>query len=155
MKKIHLKTKIIAAVLSAVTVFSVTAMTTTTAFAAETKISAGTHITNDRKLSLDRDMNYAVKITSSTLMKVLEGTKYGKVLAPLLGGVLDAFIEKSEERIEKKVTELSDKVDRIFEKLDASEASIKAELMDCGYNSWKFSEWNYTKPGNACILLIK
>ena len=112
-------------------------MTTTTAFAAETKISAGTHITNDRKLSLDRDMNYAVKITSSTLMKVLEGTKYGKVLAPLLGGVLDAFIEKSEERIEKKVTELSDKVDRIFEKLDASEASIKAELSnDLGVQSF-------------------
>jgi len=40
-----------------------------------------------------------------------------------------------------------------IDRTGAGEADV--QLMDCGYNSWKFSEWNYTKPGNACILLIK
>lgn len=138
MRKNNIKTKAIAAILSAITVFSVGAMATGTAFAAETRITAGTTFTNDNKVSLDRDLVQVKNITSGTLLKVLEGTtKYGKYLSPFLGGVLDAFIEKPEERIEKKVTELSDKVDKIFDKLDASEASIKTIISnDIGVQSF-------------------
>lgn len=129
MKKINIKTKLTAAFLSAITVFSVGAMTTTTALAAENHISAGTHFTNENKISLDRDLTQAKNITSATLLKVLDSaTKYGKYFAPALGGLLDAFIEKPEERIEKKVNEISDKVDKIFAKIDESEASIKSEI---------------------------
>ena len=28
------------------------------------------------------------------------------------------------------------------------------QLLDCGYNSRKFSEWNRMIGGNACILLV-
>ena len=138
MKKNNIKTKIIAAVLSAITVCSVGAMATTSAFASETRLSAGTTITNDLKVSLDRDLLHTKNITSATLLKVLDGcTKYGKYFAPALGGLLDAFIEKPEERIEKKLTEISDKIDKIFDKIDASEASIKAELTnDLGVQSF-------------------
>ncbi len=138
MKKTNIKTKAIAAVLSVITVFSVGTMATSTAFAAETHITAGTTFTNDNKVSLDRDLVQVKNITSSTLLKVLEGaTKYGKYLSPFLGGVLDAFIEKPEERIEKKLTELSDKVDKIFDKIDASEASIKTKITnDLGVQSF-------------------
>ena len=129
MKKNNIKTKVIATALSAITVLSVGAMTTTTAFAAETHLSAGTKITDDIKVSLDRDLKYATKISSKTILKVLESvTAYGKYFTPALGGLLDAFIEKPEERIEQKLTEINDKIDKVFEKLDASEASIKAEL---------------------------
>ncbi len=129
MKKNNIKTKVIATALSAITVLSVGAMTTTTAFAAETHLSAGTTLTDDLKVSLDRDLKYATKITSETILKVLsEATPYGKYFAPALGGLLDAFIEKPEERMEQKLTEINDKVDKIFGKIDASEASIKAEL---------------------------
>ena len=109
MKKNNIKTKIIATVLSAITVCSVGTMATTSAFAAETRLSAGTTFTNDLKVSLDRDLLHTKNITSATLLKVLDGcTKYGKYFAPALGGLLDAFIEKPEERIEKKLTEISD-----------------------------------------------
>lgn len=113
-------------------------MATTTAFAAETHLSAGTSVTDGLKVSLDRDLKYATNISSATILKVLDGaTKYGKYFAPALGGLLDAFIEKPEERIEKKLTEISDKVDKIFEKVEASEASIKAELTnDLGVQSF-------------------
>ena len=138
MKKNNVKTKVIAATLSAITVLSAGAMATTTAFAAETHLSAGTKVTDELKVSLDRDLKYATSITSATILKVLDGaTKYGKYFAPALGGLLDAFIEKPEERIEKKLTEISDKVDKIFDKIDASEASIKAELTnDLGVQSF-------------------
>ena len=138
MKKNNIKTKVIATALSAITVLSVGAMTTTTAFAAETHLSAGTTLTDDLKVSLDRDLKYATKITSETILKVLsEATPYGKYFAPALGGLLDAFIEKPEERMEQKLTEINDKVDKIFGKIDASEASIKAELTnDLGVQSF-------------------
>ena len=138
MKKNNIKTKIIATVLATVTVCSVGTMATTSAFAAEKHISAGTTVTNDNKVSMDRDLLQVKNITSSTLLKVLEGaTKYGKYVSPVLGGLLDAFIEKPEERIEKKLTELSDKVDKVFDKIDASEASIKAEITnDLGVQSF-------------------
>ena len=71
MKKNNIKTKVIATALSAITVLSVGAMTTTTAFAAETHLSAGTTLTDDLKVSLDRDLKYATKITSETILKVL------------------------------------------------------------------------------------
>lgn len=139
MKKNNIKTKVIATTLLAVTILSAGIMTTTTAAsAAETHLSAGTTITNDLKVTLDRDLKYATGISSSTILKVLEGaTKYGKYFSPALGGLLDAFIEKPEERIEKKLTEISDKVDKIFDKIDSSEASIKAELTnDLGVQSF-------------------
>ena len=139
MKKNNIfKRRVIAAVLSAITVFSVGTMATTSAFAAETRVSAGTTITNDNKLSFDRDLLQVKNISSSTLLKVLEGvTKHGKYACPFISGMLDAFIEKPEERIEKKLTELSDKVDKIFDKLDASEASIKTKISnDLGVQSF-------------------
>lgn len=138
MKKNNIKRRVIAAVLSAITVFSVGTMATTSAFAAETRVTAGTTITNDNKLSFDRDLLQVKNITSSTLLKVLEGvTKHGKYACPLINGMLDAFIEKPEERIEKKLTELSSKVDKIFDKLDASEASIKTKISnDLGVQSF-------------------
>lgn len=138
MKKNNIKTKIIAAILSAITVCSVSTMAATTAFAAETHISSGTTITDDNTISLNQDLLSAHQITSSTLLKVLEETtKYGKFVSPLIGGLLDAFIEKTEDRIEKKVDDLNDKVDKLFTKIDASEASIKAELTnDLGVQSF-------------------
>ena len=35
----------------------------------------------------------------------------------------------------------------------AGEANV--QLIDCGYSSWKFSQWNYSLPGNACAMVIK
>lgn len=129
MKKNNIKVRVIAAVLSAVTVFSVSAMTATTAFAAETHVSSGTNIVSENIVSMDDDTLLAQQITSSTLLKVLEETtKYGKYVCPVISGLLDAFIEKTEDRVEKKVDELNEKVDKLFTKIDASEASIKAEL---------------------------
>ena len=37
----------------------------------------------------------------------------------------------------------------------AGAGEANAQLLDCGYNSWKFSEWNYMVGGNACILTVK
>ena len=137
-KNNNIKRRVIAAVLSAITVISVGTMATTNAFAAETRVTAGTTITNDNKMSFDRDLLQVKNISSSTLLKVLEGaTKYGKYACPFISGMLDAFNEKPEERIEKKLTELSDKVDKIFDKLDASEASIKTSISnDLGVQSF-------------------
>lgn len=138
MTKKNFKTKAIATVLSVITVFSVGSMATSSAFAAENHISAGTHITDENKISLDRDLTYLKNISSATILKVLDaGTKYGKYFAPALGGLLDAFIEKPEERIEKKLGEISEKVDKIFSKVEESEKSIKAEITnDLGIQSF-------------------
>jgi hypothetical protein len=29
------------------------------------------------------------------------------------------------------------------------------QLLDCGYNNWKFSHWGYSIAGNACALAVK
>lgn len=137
MKKNNLKTKIIAAVLSVITVCSVGAMTVTSASAAETHVSTGTTFVQDNKIVMNDDMEAITKITSATLLKVLEETPYGKFIAPVIGGLLDTFIENTEDRIEKKVDELNDKVDKLFDKIDAAEASIKAEMTnDLGVQSF-------------------
>ena len=157
MKKNTIKTKIIASLLAAVTVCSVGTMATTSAFASETHISAGTTVTKDNIISFDRDLLQVKNITSSTLLKVLEGaTKYGKYASPLIGGLLDAFIEKTEEKINKKVTELSDKVDKVFDKIDASEASIKAEITnDIGVQSFYNAFVKFKTPTEAMNRKIK
>ena len=62
MKKNNIKTKIIAGVLSAITVCSVGAMTTTTAFAAETHVSTGTSITETQKISMSKDAETVTKM---------------------------------------------------------------------------------------------
>ncbi len=138
MKQNKIRTKVIATALSAITVLSVGTMATTTAFAAEKSLSAGTHITNENMVKLDRDLVHAKNITSATLLKILDAaTKHGKYFAPALGGLLDAFIEKADERTEKKVNEISEKVDKIFNKIEESESSIKAEITnDLGIQSF-------------------
>ena len=129
MKKNNIKTKIIAGILSAITVCSIGAMTTTTAFAAETHISTGTNIINDNKVVMNNDLKTTTKLSTATLFKVLEqASKYGKYVTPALGVLLEAFVESPADRIEKKLDEVNGKIDKIFDKIDASEASIKAEL---------------------------
>lgn len=137
MKKNTLKTKIIAGVLSAITVCSVGAMTATTAFAAETQVSTDTSITETQKISMSKDAETITKMVSGTLLKVLDSTEYGKFLTPALQSLLDAFIEQTDERVEKKVDELNEKVDKLFNKVAESEASIKAEITnDLGVQSF-------------------
>lgn len=138
MKQNKIRIKVIATALSAITVLSVGTMATTTAFAAKKNLSAGTHITNENMVKLDRDLVHAKNITSATLLKILDAaTKHGKYFAPALGGLLDAFIEKADERTEKKVNEISEKVDKIFNKIEESESSIKAEITnDLGIQSF-------------------
>lgn len=130
MKKNNIKTRLIAGILSAVTVCSVGTVAMTSVSAATATVSAGTTITNDNCVKLDKDLTTAKKITSSLLFKALdECTPWGKFVTPALGGLLDAFVVNYDPTTEK-LNEISDKIDKLSAKLDAAESSLKAAFTD-------------------------
>lgn len=150
MTKKSIKTKIIAALLAVLTVFSVVSVSMTSAFAEENSssstpaISLNTNITNEYKVQLDKDLSTAKKMTSSVLFKVIdECTSWGKFFTPALSGLLDAFVVNDDPTL-AKVNEISDKIDKLFDKIDAAETSLKAVFTnDLGIKSFydKFIEF--------------
>lgn len=145
MKKTNkIKTRIIATVLSAITVCSVGTVALTSASAASNTVSAGTTITDDYSIKLDSDLNAVKNLTSSTIFKVLEEcTGWGKFVTPALGGLLDSFVG-TEDQTAQKLDEISDKIDKLFDRIDSLESSMKtAFTTELGINSFynKFIEF--------------
>lgn len=140
MKKNTIKTKIIASVLAAVTVCSVGTMATTSAFASETHISAGTTVTK-----------------GVTIRKLLENNGFNVSSVPkdtnlVTAKAFDDSVSNASQLLGYNYQKTCYKGVNIDAK-GAGEANV--QLIDCGYNSWKFSEWNYSLPGNACAMVIK
>ena len=140
-RKTTLRQKITAVILSAVTACSVSTMAfTTTAFAAgkEPDVSLGLNITDSLKVSMDKDLLTAVNITSGIIFKVLEEcTPWGKFVTPALNVILGSVIGTPEDPTQQKLDEINDKLDKLFEKIDASEAAIKTSIeTDLGLQSF-------------------
>lgn len=130
MKKNNMKTRIVAGILSAITIFSVGTIAVTSASAAQTTVSAGTTITNDNCVKLDKDLTTAKKVTSSLLFKALdECTPWGKFVTPVMGSLIDAFAVNYDPTVQK-LDDISDKLDKLSAKLDAAETSLKAAFTD-------------------------
>lgn len=124
-----IRTKITAAVLAAIITCSVGTMAmSVTAHAAEKPTFAtGLNITEKMKITLDKDLLTAQKMSTATILKIIEGfTKNGKYVCPALGILADALIQGQGDKTQEKLDEINDKIDRLFEAIKDSEKSIKS-----------------------------
>lgn len=88
--------------------------------------SASTSFTEDTKITVDEDTKMIVDLTSKTLFTFInECTPYGKFVTPALETLLGSFIDTPEDPTQKKLDEINDKLDRLFDKVDEAESSLK------------------------------
>ena len=150
MKKTNgIKTRILAGILSAVTIFSVGAMSLTSASAAtpsantdavvymDTKSAMVTAANNEEKpiriengkIILDNDMNKVKDITAKTIFAIISEIPGGKFFTPTLMGVLDSYVG-TVDKTQLKLDEINGKLNILFEKMDKMEQTIKNLLQN-------------------------
>ena len=122
----NMKTKVIAAAMALMAMTSTTTVVMNSAInTSGITASAAPSITSQMQVNLDEDLMTAQKITSATILKVLEEcTKYGKFFSPAISVVLETFLGSDSDPTMEKLEEISDKVDKLFDKIDESEKTV-------------------------------
>lgn len=88
--------------------------------------SANTGVIEETKITVDEDTKMIIDLTSKTLFAFLnECTPYGKFVTPALETLLGSFIGTPEDPTQKKLDEINGKLDKLFDKIDEAESSLK------------------------------
>lgn len=121
-RKSNLKARLAAAAMALIT------MTSTTSLIVNSSLSQ-TSITvcaaSDNMMNLDENIVGAGKVTFEVLMKVLEEcTPYGKFAVPAINGIIGMVAGEEPDPVMEKLNEISDKIDRLFDKITESEKTV-------------------------------
>ena len=93
--------------------------------------AASTGFTDDTKVTVNKDQKMIIDMTSKTLFTVLnECTPYGKFVTPVLETFLGSIIDTPEDPTQQKLDDINAKLDKLFDKIDESEKSLKDFFSD-------------------------